>query len=243
MKNIVLFVVFIAGIVLVQFAQGQTAEDIINKYIDARGGKEKLLGIQSVYMEGSRQMMGNEIPVKVTIVNGKLFRTDFEFSGSAFYSIVTPTAGWNLTPRSPSIESTPADKLKSMQGTLDVAGPLVNYVTKGNKVEVLPKSTINGATVNNILVTQADGKTITCSFDTKSGLLIETKTTTTGQAMGGKAIEREVITDFSDYKDVGGVQFPHTIANPGTGMMGGSTTFDKIELNKVIDESMYKPAK
>lgn len=243
MKNIVLFVVFIAGIVLVQFAQGQTADDIINKYVDARGGKEKLLAIQSVYMEGSRQMMGNEIPVKVTIVNGKLFRTDFEFSGSSFYSIVTPTAGWNLTPRSPNVESTPADRLKTMQGPLDIPGALVNYAIKGNKVELLPKSTLNGVEVNNIKLTQADGKPTNYSFDTKSGLLIETRSTAMGQAMGGKPIEREVITDYSDYKDVGGVQFPHTMANPGTGQMGGSTTFDKIELNKVVDENMYKPAK
>ena len=153
MKNIVLFVVFIICIVLVQFAQGQTADEVINKYIDARGGKEKLLAIRSVYMEGARQMMSNEIPVKVTIVNGRLFRTDYEFSGTNYYTIVTPTAGWNLSPRSPGVEAIPADRLKVMQGQLDINSAIVDYSTKGNKVELLPKSTINGKENNNIKLT------------------------------------------------------------------------------------------
>ena len=41
MKNIVLLVVFVLGIVFMQFAQGQSVDEIINKYIDARGGKRK----------------------------------------------------------------------------------------------------------------------------------------------------------------------------------------------------------
>ena len=59
----------------------------------------------------------------------------------------------------------------------------------------------------------------------------------------GNAQEKEVITDFSDYSAVDGILFPHTISNPASGPMGGSTTFDKIELNKPVAESLYKPAK
>src|SRR4029079_4408181 len=130
MKNIVLLVVFVLGIVFMQFAQGQSVDEIINKYIDARGGKDKLKAIQSLYMEGSRQMMGNEVAVKVTIVQGKLFRNDFEFGGSSGYTIVTPGEGWSLIPmRSPSPEPIPADRLKLMQAQLDIAGPLVDYAS------------------------------------------------------------------------------------------------------------------
>jgi hypothetical protein len=244
MKNIVMFVVFVVGVVLVQFAQGQSVDEVINKYLDARGGKDKLKAIQSVYMEGARQMMGNEIPVKVTMVNGKLFRTDFEFSGANYYTIVTPTAGWSLTPRSPSVETIPADRLKTMQGQLDIAGALVDYAAKGSKVELAGKSRLNGNDVTNVKLTMADGKTTTYSFDSKTGLLSETKSMATGMGQGGKLVDREVVTDYSDYKAVDGILFPHTIANPGAGQAGGgSTTFDKIELNKPVDDAMYKPGK
>lgn len=43
-------------------------------------------------------MMGSEVAVKVTMVQGKLFRNDFEFGGTTGYTIVTPTEGWSFIP-------------------------------------------------------------------------------------------------------------------------------------------------
>lgn len=244
MKNIVLIVIFILGIVFVQFAQAQTADEVINKYLDARGGKEKLTAIKSVYMEGSRQMMGNEVPVKVTIVGGKLFRTDFEFSGTNYYTITTPTEGWSYFPmRGTGAEPIPAERLKGMQGQLDIAGALVDYTAKGNKVVLDGKETINGKDCYKLKLTQADGKESTYYINAKTNLLEQTKTTAKMMGRDGKQTERELITDYSDYQAVDGVLFPHTIANPGAGQAAGSTTFDKIELNKSVAESLYKPTK
>jgi len=247
MKNIVLLVVFVLGIVFMQFAQGQSVDEIINKYIDARGGKDKLKAIQSLYMEGSRQMMGNEVAVKVTIVQGKLFRNDFEFGSTSGYTIVTPKEGWSLIPmRSPTPEPIKEDRLKEMQGQLDIAGPLVDYASKGNKAELQGKENVDGKEAYKIKLTLNTGKEVTFFIDTKTNLLIQTKQM--AAAMGGRGAantgqEREVVTNYSDYQPVDGILFPHTISNPGSGPMGGSTTFDKIELNKNIEESQYKPAK
>ena len=244
MKNIILFVIFIVGIVLVQFAQGQTVDEVIAKYLDARGGKDKINAVSSVYMEGARQMMGNEIPVKITIVQAKLFRTDFEFSGTNYYTIATPTEGWSYFPgRTTGPEALPADRLKGMQWQMDIAGPLTDYASKGNKVELQPNETVNGKDCYKLKLTQVDGKESTYFIDKKTYLLEETKSIMKGMGKDGKIVDREVVTDYSDYSAVDGIQFPHTIANPGTGQAAGSTTFDKIELNKPVDASLYKPGK
>ncbi len=99
MQNIVLLVLFILGIVFMQFVKGHTVDEIIDDYIDARGGKEKLNAIKSLSMEGSRQMMDKKIFVKITIVDKKLSRTDFEIEGTPGYLIVTPTQGWSYVPK------------------------------------------------------------------------------------------------------------------------------------------------
>ena len=241
MKNIVLLVVFVLGIVFMQFVQAQTVDDIINKYVDARGGNDKLKAINSVYMEGSRQMMGNEVLVKVTMVQGKLFRTDFEMGGTTGYTIVTPTEGWSFIPmQSPKVESIPADRLKTMQGQLDIAGPLLDYAAKGNKAELEGKETIDGKDAYKIKMTLSTGKDVTYYIDTKTNLLIQSRQMS---AARGNNPPQEIITNYSDYKVFDGIMFPQTIANPGGGMMAGSTTFDTIVVNKPIDESQYKPAK
>lgn len=240
MKNIVLLVVFVLGIVFMQFVQGQTADEIINKYLDARGGKEKLNAIKVLYMEGIKPIMGTDVPIKVTIVQGKLYRSDFEYGGTSGYSIVTPTQGWSYVPmRSQSVDPIPADALKTMQSQLDIAGPLVDYSLKGNKVELQGKETVDGSEAYKLKVTGADGKETTYYIDTKTNLLVQSKQVRTGP--NGK--QAEIITNFSDYKAVDGVLFPHTISNPGTGPMSGSTTFDTIVINKTIGEDQYKPAK
>lgn len=241
MKNIVLLVVFVLGIVFMQFVQAQSVDDIINKYVEARGGKDKLSAMNSVYMEGSRQMMGNEVMVKVTMVQGKLYRNDFEVGGTTGYTIVTPTEGWSFIPmQSPKVEPIPADRLKTMQGQLDIAGPLVDYAAKGNKVELQGKETIDGKEAYKIKITLSSAKEVTYYIDTKTNLLIQTRQM--APARGNNA-PQEIITNYSDYKLFDGIMFPQTISNPGAGPMGGSTTFDTIVVNKPVDESQYKPAK
>ncbi len=241
MKNIVVFVVFILCLVFVQFANGQTVDDIIDQYITARGGKEKLLGVKSIYLEGTRQMMGNEVEVKVTKVDGKLNRVDFEFGGNSGYTIVTPDKGWTYIPmRSDKPEEIPADRLKTMQDQLDISGPLVNYAAKGYKAALKGKESANGTEAYKIVLTSAAGKESTYFIDINTHLLVQTKQMSDGGGPNNGG-PKEVVTDFSDYKDVDGIMFPQTIKTEGQGMGAGSMTFDKIEINKPVDESLYKP--
>lgn len=240
MKDIVLLVIFMLGLVILQYAQGQSVDDIINKYIDGRGGKDKLSTIKSVYMQGSREMMGSEVAVKVTIVQGKLFRNDFEFGGNKGYMIVTPTEGWSLIPmRSQNVEIISADRLKNMQGQLDIAGPMVDYIAKGNKAELQEKEIIDGKEAYKIKITLSTGKEIFFFIDKDTYLLIQSKQMS--PAMGNNT-PQEIVTNYSDYKSFDGIMFPQTIANPGSGVTGGSTTFDTIVINKIIDECQYKPS-
>jgi len=242
MKNIVLFVVFILALVFAQFANGQTVDDIIDQYITARGGKEKLTSIKSIYFEGTREMMGNEVQVKVTKVNGKLNRVDFEFGGNSGYTIITPYKGWTYIPmRSDKPEEIPEARLKTMQEQLDIAGPLVDYAAKGYQASLQGKDTINGKEVRIIQLTKTTGKYITFYIDTKTSLLLQTRQMSEGGGRNGNE-PKEIITDYSDYKDVDSVMFPQTITTEGGGMGGGSMSFDKIELNIPVDESLYKPS-
>jgi hypothetical protein len=233
-KNIVLLVVFILLIVVIQWARGQNVDDIIKKYIDARGGKEKLNAIHSVYMVGIRHMMGKQLAIKVSILPGKLFRTDFEYDGKPGLLTVTPREGWSHVPiGAETVTPIPADTLKTLQAHMDIAGPLLDYSSKGYTAELEEKEMINGKEAHKINLISADGNTATYYIDVATDLLVQIKQTTTD----ANGHEKEVITNLSDYGSVDGVMFPYTITNPDGGIMGGVTKFEIIMMNKTIDES------
>ncbi|MEP6594389.1 MAG: hypothetical protein ABJA71_00520 [Ginsengibacter sp.] len=245
-KNIVLIVIFILGLIYMQFLQAKPVDEIINKYAEARGGKEKLNLIDSLHMEGFREMMGNKVTIKVTKVQGKLYRNDFEFGHNKGYTIVTPTAGWAFIPmRSKAVEPIEEERLKAMQADLDIAGHLISYTAKGNKAGLVGKEDVDGKEAYKIKLTLSTGKEIIYLIDTETNLLLQTKQMTASlskSANENEESEREVVTNFSDYKPVDGIMFPHKISNPGNGHGSGSITFNKIELNKPVDESLYKPS-
>lgn len=236
MKNIVLLVIFVLGIVLFQYIQSHSVDEIIRKYLDARGGKQKLNAIRSVYMEGSRIIMGTQIPVKVTIVQNKLYRNDFEFNHAPGYSVITPTEGWAFIPtRSVNAEPIPATQVLAMQLYLDIAGPMVDYKAKGHKAEVQGKEIIEGKEAHKIKMTLHNNREIFYYIDKETSLLIQSRQTNADD------ITQEIITNYRDYKLFDGVMFPQTISNPGNDIMGGTTTFHTIIINKPADENAYKP--
>lgn len=237
MKNIVLLVIFILGIVLMQYIQAQSVDDIINKYLKARGGKDKLDAIRSIYMEGQREMMGSKLPVKVTIVRDKLSRTDFELDGNKGYTIVTPEKGLSFIPgRSQKEEVINIDQLSDMQLQLDIAGPLVDYAAKGNKAKLQEKDMINGREAYKIKLTLRDGREIFYFIDTETNLLVQSRQTNiTAEGFA----PQEIITNYNDYTSFDGIMFPRIISNPSEGIMSGSTTFDTIVINKPVDETKY----
>jgi hypothetical protein len=244
-KNIILLVIFISGLVFMQLIQAQSVDEIIEKYAEARGGRIKINSIRSLYMEGIREMMGTEVTVRVIKVQGKLFRNDFEFMGTSGYTIVTPSAGWSFIPmQSPKPELLSFERLKALHADLDIAGPLIDYAKKGSKAALIGKEDLWGRPAYKIKITLNTGKEITYFIDTKTNLLVQSKQITAGMYPDGyvdEKHERELITNFSDYKFVDEVLFPFKVSNPGIGPGGGSITFTKIELNKTIDKSQFEP--
>ena len=61
----------LAALALATTCRAQTAEDIVNKSIDAVGGKDVIASVKSIVYNQSLEVMGNEVPSTTTIVVGK----------------------------------------------------------------------------------------------------------------------------------------------------------------------------
>jgi outer membrane lipoprotein-sorting protein len=217
--------------------QAQTADEIVNKYINAIGGKDKLEQIKTVYMENTVQVMGNEGPSKTSVVNGKAFRLESEVNGQKMVQVFTDKGGWQINPFMGATTPTPLpdDLYKQSKGQMDVTGPLYNYAAKGNKVELVGKE----GNLYKLKVTNQDSVESNWFIDDASYYLV--KMTKSAQMMGQTM---EVSINFSDFKKTDfGIVFPYTTEVSYGGQFNITSTLKKVEVNKTIDPAIFEMPK
>jgi hypothetical protein len=226
-------------IMLTAFSQvrAQTADDIINKYFDAIGGKDKIAQIKSIHMENTVEAMGGEGPSTITILNGKGYRLDSEVNGSKITQVFTDKGGWMINPfmGGTTPQAIPEDVYKQSKERLDVGGPLFNYAAKGTKVAL--DGTEAGA--YKLKVTTADSVDMELFIDSASYNLVKVVSSATmmGQTM-------DVTTTFSDFKKSDfGVVFPNTTEISYGGQFDITSKVKKLEINQPVDPAIFEMPK
>lgn len=219
--------------VMVQFTQAQTVDEIVDKYVAALGGKEKMMALKTVKMEGSMSTQGVDLTLTSTRSHMIGIRLDIEVMGTSNYQVANTTKGsafWPIRGQTAPEDMEP-DQFKSAQNQMDLQGALVNYKDKGTNVELIGKETVDGSEAYNLKVTYKNGVVANYFIDSKTSRLVKTsgKQTVNGSEM-------EITTSYSDYKqNTDGYWFPYSITN-----MQGTIVYDKIQTNIPIDESIYK---
>ncbi|MBS1589364.1 MAG: hypothetical protein JST52_07085 [Bacteroidetes bacterium] len=216
-------------------AFAQSAEEVISKHLTAIGGADTWKKINTMKMSGSITAQGMEIPVTMTTVNKKGFRLDLTIMDANNYQIVTDKEGWMFFPIQGQQKPEPmtADDVKEMQDQLDIQGELVDYKTKGSKVEFLGKDDMEGTEVLKIKLIEKSGKEKTMFFD--AGNYYKLKES---QKLKANGKEMEVATTFSNFKKLPeGITVPFTIESPN-----GPVTLKSVEVNPKVEDKIFKPA-
>jgi len=233
MKNLIIFGLFIIAMVMVQFTQAQTVDEIVDKYVNALGGKEKMMSLKTVKMEGSMSVQGTDLTLTSTRSHMVGIRLDIEVMGTSNYQVANATKGsafWPIRGQSAPEDMEP-EQFKSAQNQMDLQGALVNYKDKGTTVELVGKETVDGSEAYNLKVTYKNGIVANYFIDSKTSRLVKT---TGKQTVNGS--EMEISTSYSDYKqNADGYWFAYSITN-----MQGTIVYDKIQTNIPVDESIYK---
>ncbi|MGA3194803.1 MAG: hypothetical protein ABSD39_07325 [Terriglobales bacterium] len=217
----------------------QTVDEIIAKSVQARGGAEKLKSIQSIKSTATMALgPGMEAPGVLIQKRPALARLEFSVQGLTVVQAYDGTNAWQIMPfmgkKDPEVMS--ADEAKEVQEMADLDGPIVDYKSKGNQVELIGKENVEGTPAYKLKVTLKNGDVQTVYIDADSFLEIkeETKRMVRGT-------ETNVESNIGDYKEVNGIIFPFAIES---GVKGSAErqklTITKIELNVPADDSIFK---
>ena len=220
----------------------QTADEVVNKYINAVGGSALLSSIKSVIMEGELAAGGMTLASKLYLVNGKAFKSEISAPDQSFTitECVTTEGGWTVNPLAGVTEAQPMpeDRVKLAQGELDIGGRLFKYKEKGSTIELAGNENVNGVNAIKLKLKDKDAKEVIYLFDPNTYYIIRSESTTTGP----NGQELNVVTNYSNYKktDIGYVVAFTRVRNAGQEY---TNNISKIEFNKDIDPKVFEMPK
>lgn len=128
------------------FLFSQTAQELVAKNLQARGGIEKIKAIKTLRMTGRMQQGGFMAQVLSITKAPNLLRQEFTIQGMSQVEVVDGSTGWKISPfegrKDP--ERLGEDELRPLMEDADFYGPLVDYQNKDNKIEYLGHDTVDG---------------------------------------------------------------------------------------------------
>jgi len=223
-------------------AWAQTADELVAKNIQAKGGLEKIKAIRTLRMKGKLSQGGFTAVVGQELERPSMLRTTFTVQGMTAIQAYDGQTGWQISPfqgrKDPELLG--EDDLRDLVEDADIDGPLVDYKDKGHTVEYLGHDTVDGDDVYRLKCTLKNGDIVYYYLDPDSSLEIRTERQ---QFIRGAVRERQ--SDLGSYKPVAGVMFPYSIEsgpknNPS---VRSKVTIESIEANVPIDDSAFKMPK
>ena len=219
-------------------ASSQTADELVNKNIEAKGGMDKIKAVKT------RRMTGKMISGGIVAATGQenmrpnLVRETFSLQGMTAVQAYDGSTGWQIQPfggrKDPELMG--EDDLRDLLIDSDFDGPLVDYQAKGNAIEYLGHDTVDGDDALRLKVTLKDGDIIYYYLDPNTFLEIRKETQ---EFIRGSV--RESVSDLGSYKPIAGVMYPFSIASgPKNDTTSWQTvTVEKIEVNVPMDISEF----
>jgi len=215
-------------------AYSQTVDDIINKHIQAIGGKEAWKKVNTIKQEAIIDANGTEINLELVTAYQKGSRQTISFAGMQGYTIYTPTSGYNFYPWQGQLkpEAITPEELKENEDNMDIQGPLIDYKEKGHTAEYVGMDEFEGTNCYKVKLTEKSGKIITYYIDPSNYFIIHSVTITKAN---GKESESKI--DYSNYQKLPeGIWIPLNIGG------GNTLKIKKTEINVPIDETVFKPS-
>lgn len=209
-----------------------TAEEVMDKYIAAIGGKDALMKVTDLTTSMSSEMNGNAImitrkqklPNKFSMVINANGMEVMKQTGDGSKVVMGGMQG------SRTLDGPAAQQMTAMATLF----PELHYAENGVKTTLVGPEKVDGKDTYKLSHTTADGAaTWTDNFDAATGLKVQSVVTSkTPQG------EMTNTTTYSDYKETNGIKFPMTL-NQQSPRGPMTMSVDNVKINKGLKDSDF----
>lgn len=219
-------------------AHAQTADALIQKNVEARGGLEKMRAITTLR---HTRIVGTPFSnVKVVMIRQRPDRVRIEQGVAgrpATARIVTGEGAWDETPQGWTARS-PEAAAEGRDLDADFDGFLVDYQAKGHRAEYVGMAKVGGRDAHHLKMTLKSGVERDVYLDPET--FLERRHAGLYRLPNGQSVP--FILDFSDWREVGGVLFPFAMDEDREAMGQTYAIYvESIEINVPVDANAFTP--
>lgn len=240
MKKIIsfcLFVFFLFGL-LTAPAVSQTGDEIIEKMIEAMGGRKVLEGVKDMTLNASVQLISIGLDATVTIYlkEPNLGRSDISAMGMVISQAFDGETAWSINPQTGAAEDMPEEAQeyakRDFLGNTALLHPEKFGITFSHK----GKEKIEDKDYLVLEQTFDDGFTRTMYLDPDTYLPFKV----VSKALNNMMMEVEQETFSAEYKKVQGIMLPHSITVFQEGEEFMTSTITDVKINTGLEDSLFK---
>jgi outer membrane lipoprotein-sorting protein len=218
-------------------APAQTVDDVVRRYLEARGGLARLHAVQSLRLTGTMELTDVSAPFVLELKRPNKMRTEFTVEGQTGIRAWDGRTAWEQLPL-PGERPRPmsAEDAAEARAEADVDfSPLVDAAAKGYTVELVGRDRLPGGDTWKLIVRGRDAPPRTMYLDSRSHLVVQTQDR---RLVDGREVE--FVTELGDYRSVNGLVFPHRIeVAPKGSPERQRLVIRKVEINPPLDDARF----
>lgn len=227
-------------LVVASAASGMTAEQLVAKNLEARGGRAAIEAIRTLKSEGTFTVGGGNIVLALATYQKApdQYRLEATLQGLTLVNAYDGEEAWQIMPFQGRLdpEHMSAEDAKSLAESAPIGGLLISAGQLGGTLGYLGTEDIDGTLAHKLKLTLANGDIAYIYLD--PDYFLEIRIVWQRQLRGATV---KSTTDFGDYEKVAGVYFPfssHT--ESGGGIMGTQqVTITSMQANVPMDDAMF----
>lgn len=211
--------------------EGVTVEQVLNKYIEALGGRESIQKVKDKTQKFTGALQGMNITITISQKEPNKFYQMLDAGVFQQKTVFDGTKGkMSAMGQEQELKGEQLEQLK-LQSFLHA---FLDYAKYEIKAELTALETVNKKDAYRVTLSTASGYKVTQYFAVDSGLLMRTMSSlTTPQGSFNSTV------DFDDYREVQGVKYAHKLTQ-SVGPQTIELTAASVEVNTNLSDSLFE---
>ncbi len=212
---------------------GMTGEKVVENYLEAIGGREKLTEVQDMTMKMAANVRGAQMEMTRQVMKPGMFALTVKMNGQVMQQQkYDGEKGMSMQMgQKQMLEGEQLDALKQQAKMF----PELSYVKDGYQLELKGVEEVDGQQAYKVAITTPEGEKVNEFYSVESGYKIRTVATREGQ---GQTVT--ITQDLGDYQEVNGIMIPYDTTISGMMPMPLNMEVTGVQINEGIEGAVFK---